>query len=225
MGQPGVDAAECAGDDVACYSESASAAEAAGERSRWGMGRPRPLRYRRRYWRARWLQIWWGEWRVGGTGLGWDRTGSSTPMSRRSWLAGLGAMSRGARGREMEPVWGATSRRGRKKSAGWSSHLTSRRHPNETTLDRSALLGPMHTTLETAASASASNNNALQPTSTAAGDDSKRASQIVYTPGFVNRLVNLRSPARARGRPLRIVLHKPLSDRAAIHARSVRGGR
>ncbi|KAJ6454183.1 rho GTPase activating protein 22 [Mycena sanguinolenta] len=102
--------------------------------------------------------------------------------------------------------------------------------PTSTALDSALLLAPPHIILEPSPDASSTSNNVRNTTFqlpfTSASDTAptatdKRASQIVYAAGFVNRLVTPAladprawKPFRMEIRGTKAILHKPPGDRA-----------
>ncbi|KAJ7152811.1 rho GTPase activating protein 22 [Mycena filopes] len=157
------------------------------------------------------------------------RSHSFTPkLSSR--LAGFGTTSPARKGSagELDPSLDAKVESGGKEKRGvvfpfyfgggnaQSKPLPAAPNP----LEPSPLLAPPHIIEPTSAIDSPSSNNILQPTSSSA-DDGRRASQIVYAAGFVNRLI---TPAIADPRAwkafkmelrgTKLLLHKPPGDRA-----------
>ncbi|KAF7363094.1 Rho GTPase activating protein 22 [Mycena venus] len=186
----------------------------------------------------------------GAGGTGWERgqgnmapghvhtrSHSFTPKlsSRLASLGGVASPGRKGSVGEVEPAVERDGKEKEKHKVGFPFHFggggaaQSKALPHTPNpLEPSPLLSPPHIILEPPApegdapSASTSSNNALQPASaTADSTDGKRASQIVYAAGFVNRLVNpaLADPRawkafRMEVRGTKLVLHKPPGDRA-----------
>ncbi|KAJ7631847.1 rho GTPase activating protein 22 [Mycena polygramma] len=154
------------------------------------------------------------------------RSHSFTPkLSSR--LAGFGAMSPGRKGSggEVDPAAEREGKDKEKRGVAFPFHFggaaQSKALPPTPGSAEPTPLAPPHIILEPAVLLREPSNT-LRPPSAVDGADGKRASQIVYATGFVNRLITpaLADPRawkafRMEVRGTKLVLHKPPSDRAA----------
>ncbi|KAJ7747010.1 rho GTPase activating protein 22 [Mycena metata] len=166
------------------------------------------------------------------------RSHSFTPkLSSR--LAAFGAASPARKGSagELDALDASGGKEKEKRGVGFPFHFggggtaqsksaNSSPNPNSFALEPSPLLAPPHIIEPTSSldSSSGVGDTLLQPTSSSAANDDpngRRASQIVYAAGFVNRLITpaLADPRAWKAfkmevRGTKLVLHKPPGDRA-----------